>query len=838
MARRRLPDAASARSASAATDGRIVSNNGAADGILERSGGENDQQPELFADLSRLQVISSNPMVSVVQQNRDVVTLKLSRRNARIVLTAWAPFAPVVPLPATTSAELGVLDGASEVRCSDAACSQLAERMGDLPRLGFPPLVTSHPQRRRSPGRASADEEDLYLHAVRTQPEAASTVRHAALWLPTPALEDWTEVTSRSILLMPGEITLTLGSTARILVDPGAESYEDLPEAYSGVEPWEIESLDGAEVVSAQDARHCDLPAGKGPMLQIQAENPGAAIVRFSGCDRRSAGISSEVRVSVVRADAVALQMQEELAGSAITDGDLPTWAVLGDPQSSGTAEAGSAFGDEPGAESTGLAEALELDRATAFESMLPSRVYVFEAELVVDGAEVRPVDPLSRVPIYHRNGSVSSYVAWHGLNVSCVADFEYSNAVATSQKRLYDGDVLAFPWDGVRVFKPVRGRGSVLGDQEDVIDAASAGFNKTQLEQLATRRLGTSPGCLVLVQRPVGSATGNRNSPSPSAATSESSSRIAASGRRSVGVPPVDGSAPSTIVVQMAALHRGAAGSGSSAISSPRVSIPFQPAMRLIAADSSHSSNPEADAVAVEFFPSEGWRSDVMAAQEPLSAGSDSAVNATSVLSSGGSGKGAGSSAASGSTGGSGPRKPSEDPELWAQVGVFLSGIGGMPLELCSASGEPSMDGPGSCLIVRASGFGWAAPDGAMAAAKQTGYSGVSANSSSLAASFGGSGPWDKVEVLQERSMSPVRRYVGQLATASRANGLHPDDSILSERPEHERVRLQRASGGHPLVSVVPDVLVQARVRQSFATRGDIADALCDRLLSASATL
>jgi len=66
----------------------------------------------------------------------------------------------------------------------------------------------------------------------------------------------------------------------------------------------------------------------------------------------------------------------------------------------------------------------------------------------------------------------------------------------------------------------------------------------------------------------------------------------------------------------------------------------------------------------------------------------------------------------------------------------------------------------------------------------------------------------------------------------------MHPDDSVLGDRPAHQKIELLRAAKGDPLSVVVPSVLVQARIRPSLAARSDFADILCERIRVATGTL
>ena len=86
------------------------------------------------------------------------------------------------------------------------------------------------------------------------------------------------------------------------------------------------------------------------------------------------------------------------------------------------------------------------------------------------------------------------------------------------------------------------------------------------------------------------------------------------------MGAARSDDALPSSVVVQMAVTLRDAgAQSSRKVVESPRSTVPFQPAMRLVGADSPSEADVEADVVAEEFYVSEGWRQDVARAQEPM---------------------------------------------------------------------------------------------------------------------------------------------------------------------------------------------------------------------------
>ena len=198
--------------------------------------------------------------------------------------------------------------------------------MGDLPRLGFPPLLTawSTSGRSRAGGIGNHSGDEL-ARALASDPAAGTAVRVAALRLPRPALLDWTEVASRSVLLSPGEVTMTTGSATRIRVDPDAQDFAGLPVAYRGNFPWDIESSAGdADAVEAVGAIHCNVPKGKGPTLDLLAVRPGTTTIRFIGCGPGASkeAALSQVVVTVVDASSLRLRLHTEMAGDIITDGD------------------------------------------------------------------------------------------------------------------------------------------------------------------------------------------------------------------------------------------------------------------------------------------------------------------------------------------------------------------------------------------------------------------------------------------------------------------------------------------------------------------------------------
>jgi len=131
----------------------------------------------------------------------------------------------------------------------------------------------------------------------------------------------------------------------------------------------------------------------------------------------------------------------------------------------------------------------------------------VFSIDVEADGAVVVPSDPSVPVPREHNSNGTT---AWHGLRVKCTADFEYGEAVAAGARGLYDGDIMAFTWDGVRALQAIRGGGTVLpAGPVDGNDLRVSEAGVRALNELAERRLGRSPGCIVLTRRRIGAGAG-----------------------------------------------------------------------------------------------------------------------------------------------------------------------------------------------------------------------------------------------------------------------------------------------------------------------------------------
>lgn len=120
--------------------------------------------------------------------------------------------------------------------------------------------------------------------------------------------------------------------------------------------------------------------------------------------------------------------------------------------------------------------------------------------------------------------------------------------------------------------------------------------------------------------------------------------------------------------------------------VESPRSTVPFQPAMRLVGADSPSEADVEADVVAEEFYVSEGWRQDVARAQEPMGGAAGASRPSSQPEDHANSTGAAGqrSNAAGGNVHQRRQSRPQQQqradelPEMWAQVGVFLAGSQG----------------------------------------------------------------------------------------------------------------------------------------------------------------